>query len=78
MIMTTKPYVGIRCDNSKREIFRASAGPTRELYGSLYCYVIGPFRTKRGATFMRDYGLNNPHCQTVSQAERLAKMEATI
>lgn len=38
--------------------------------------VIGPFRTVRGAEFMRQYGEGNPHCQTVGDAERLAKQYA--
>lgn len=71
----TFPYVGIRHDGT-RELFRASSGPTEELYGSLYVYVVGPFRTVRGANFMRLYGKNNPHCQCVSDAERLAKKQA--
>jgi hypothetical protein len=74
--MITKNYVGVR-HNDEREIFQASAEPKEELYGSLYKYVIGPFRTERGAKFMRDYGRNNPHCQHVSDAERLAKQKAT-
>ena len=37
-----------------------------------YSYLVGKFRTKRGAMFMLKYGRNNPTCQTVKQAERLA------
>ena len=73
--MKTRPrklYLGIRED--KREIFRASETPTFDAYPQ-YGYVVGPFRTKGGAEFMRDYGQNNPHCVTVSQAERLALHE---
>lgn len=71
----TKPYVGIK-HNHEREIFRASDGPTRELYGSLYLYVIGPFRTVRGARFCQLYGRGNPHVQHVDDAERLARAQA--
>lgn len=74
---TTRPYVGIKHDDS-REIFHASAGPTEELYGTIYKYVIGPFMTVRGAKFMRDYGRNNPNCQHVSDAERLAQPKAVF
>ena len=69
----TRPYIGIRHDNT-REMFRASAGPTEELYGTLYAAVIGPFRTVRGAEYMLAYGKQNPHCRCVSEAERLAEL----
>ncbi len=72
----TFPYVGISKEGA-REIFRASAGPPEELYGDRYAAIIGPFRTKRGAEFMRDYGKGNPHCQDVNSAERLAKKNAS-
>jgi len=56
-----------------RELFRSSSEPTEASHGRLYHYVVGPFRTKRGADFMRQYGHNNPHCVTVADAERLAQ-----
>jgi len=70
----TKPYVGIKKDGT-REVFQASQGPTEELYGDLYSAVIGPFRTQRGARFMAEHGANNPHVQTVADAERIARTE---
>ena len=66
-------YAGVRVDNGKREKFRSAVHPTQDIHGQTYSYVIGPFRTARGAEFMRDYGANNPHCQHVSDAERLAR-----
>lgn len=63
-------YVGLQ--GSKREIFRPVAEPTRESHGDQYAAVIGPFRTVRGAEFMRDNGAGNPHCQCVADAERIA------
>ena len=43
-----------------------------------FCYpyqaVIGPFRTKRAALWSEKYGFNNPHFQTVNDAERLSKL----
>ena len=74
----TRPYVGIRADNGKREGFRFTVRdtPTQETHGHLYAAVIGPFRTVRGARFMVDHGANNPHLQTVWDAERIAKQEA--
>jgi hypothetical protein len=65
-------YVGIGPD-LKRKLFRSASTPEAHTHGSIYSAVIGPFRTKRGAEFMRDHGANNPHCQTVREAERLAK-----
>ena len=78
---TTKLYLGIRgCDihNGQyvvREIFRAAVEPTFATHGEKYNAVIGPFRTRRGAELMRDYGAGNPHYQTVADAERFARLE---
>lgn len=74
--MKTRPYVGIK-PGGMREVFRASAGPTEELYGTLYNAVIRPFRTVRGAKFCAIHGGNNPHIQCVNDAERIAKQTKT-
>lgn len=66
--MSNRLYLGINCGS--REIFSSKTIPTKELTPE-YLYVIGPFRTRRGAEFMRDYGVGNPHCRTVNEAERL-------
>jgi hypothetical protein len=63
-------YVG--CNQTHRITFRSAENPTTETHGHLYNAVIGPFRTMRGARWMATYGANNPHCQTVADAERLA------
>jgi len=63
-----KFYVGIKSTLS-REVFSSLPMPT---FGR-YLYAIGPFRTKYGAEFMARHGVNNPHCVTVQQAEKLAK-----
>jgi hypothetical protein len=68
----TKPYVGL-IGGGKREVFRSATTPTNDSHGAQYLAVIGPFRTVRGANFMRDHGQGNPHCQCVADAERLAK-----
>ncbi len=72
--MRTRPYVGYKKDGSW-EVFRASAGPTEELYGSLYNGVLGPFQTLRAANFYVKCGRGNPHTVTVSACERIAKDE---
>lgn len=58
----------------ERILFRSAVQPTRETHGAFEA-VVGPFRTKRGAQFMYDMGVNNPHCQTVAQAEKLAALK---
>lgn len=57
---------------------RANTDAQADQYGidnDIYMYSIGPFRTRRGADFMAAYGANNPHCQCVADAERLAKAQ---
>lgn len=69
--MRRKNYVGLRSDG-KREIFLSATVPTEQSHGNRFEAVIGPFRTRQGAQFMKDYGANNPHCRTVREAEKLA------
>lgn len=66
-----KIYLGL--NEGRREIFRHDREPTRESHGQTYFAVVGPFRTLRGAHFMRDYGAGNPHCLCVRDAERIGK-----
>lgn len=73
--MTTRWYVGVKASGA-RFPFKAETLPTRETHGAQYVAVIGPFRTKRGATFDAAFGRNNPHIQHVNDAERLAKKYA--
>jgi hypothetical protein len=67
-------WLGLR--EGKRTVFRSVETPSWDSHGRLYSAVIGPFRTKRGAEFMRDHGDANPHCRTVNDAEHLARGEA--
>lgn len=69
--MKPRYYVGI--SDAKRRVFRSASVPERETHGSIYSAVIGPFRTKRAAKIMAEYGANNPHLQTVADAERIAR-----
>lgn len=64
-------YVGL--SNGKREVFKSASVPTEVTHGERYQAVIGPFQTKRGAEFMAKHGANNPHVQTVVDAERIAR-----
>lgn len=70
---TPKTYVGISALGS-RDVFDFDHDPT-ENDGLPYVYVIGPFRTKRAAHYMADYGRNNPHLRTVDDAEYYANKE---
>jgi len=72
----TKYYVGRK--GTKGEVFTSSKTPTADTHGHLYRAVTGPFRTKKGAMFMAECGYNNPHCSTVSEAERLAKKHIRV
>jgi len=69
--MTVRYYVGV--NKGVRKVFRSSHIPTAASHGRLYAAVIGPFRTKGGADVMAKYGGNNPHLQTVTEAEKMAK-----
>ena len=57
------------------EVFRFDETPTEDTHGDKYFAAIGPFRTKRGALFMATCGHNNPHCQCVADAERIARKQ---
>ena len=65
-------YLGLNAANYLREVFKFSKTPTKKDTPQ-YSAVVGPFRTKRAALFMRDCGVNNPHVQCVADAERIAK-----
>ena len=66
-----KIYLGM--NEGRRDIFRSEGTPTPGTHGATYAAVVGPFRTLRGARFMRDFGQGNPHCLCVDHAERLGK-----
>jgi hypothetical protein len=68
-------YIGLLNGTGKRQAFQAGSVPTAETHGNEYGAVIGPFRTRRGCFWALNQH-NNPHCQCVQDAERLAKMEA--
>ena len=66
-------YYFVGCVGAKRTVFNSVRTPTWESHGHLYNAVIGPFYTRMGAAFMAKHGQNNPHCQCVADAERLAR-----
>ena len=55
--------------------FRSPTIPTKESHGHLYTAVIGPFRSRVGASYFARYGRNNPHIRTADDAERLARAD---
>lgn len=71
--MAKRIYVGRSKSGGRTITFRSEVEPSEASHGHLYAAVIGPFRTIRGARFMARHGYNNPHLQTVADAERLAK-----
>lgn len=70
--MQARKRYWVGCKGDRREVVRMAGWPTP---ATGYTYMIGPFRTRRGAEWMADpiKGRNNPHCQCVADAERLAK-----
>jgi len=69
-----KYYVGHFSKSGGRdEVFQHDSTPTEESHGKQYGAATGPFRTLAGAQYMAQYSQhNNPHLQTVDDAERLA------
>jgi hypothetical protein len=74
----TKYYVGRAKGLFYGDVFTSTSTPTHDSHGVKYISVTGPFRTKKGAMFMAECGLNNPHCRTVSEAEKLAKTHTRV
>jgi hypothetical protein len=66
-----KYYVGYKIES--RELFKSVDTPTFQSHGHLYAATIGPFRTKRGAEYMRANNL----CTHVNMAEKRAKYLST-
>ncbi len=75
--MSKRYYVGTHKGELRRTVFTSTSTPTQATHGAQYAAVIGPFRTKRAASFMALFGSNNPHLQTVLDAERIARQEQT-
>ena len=69
---TMKYYVGHT--PGKFCLFRSAIDPTEETHGHLYGAFMGPFYTKRGASFMAAHGRANPYCRCVADAEKLGRL----
>jgi len=67
-------YVGQK--DGARTVFKSATPPTTEAYPQ-FAAVIGPFDTKRGATWAASPAARgNPHFNHVRDAERIAKEAA--
>ncbi len=68
-------YVGHNKDTSELDVIYTDATPesANEKGFESYSWLIGEFKTLRGARFYQTHGLNNPHVQNVNDAERIAK-----
>lgn len=69
--MKAKNYIGY-VHGKGFEKFLSKETPTPTSHGE-YIYVVGPFRTAKGARWAVNFGTNNTHFQTVSDAEKFAK-----
>jgi len=67
-------YIGCRMDyilgDYSYEAFTSAKTPEKGNSG--YCYVVGPFDTRRGALWVEKYSKRNPHFGCVDDAERIA------
>lgn len=74
-------YLG-KCGQGDLILFRSLTTPTKETHGHLYTAVIGPFKSRVGASYFARYGRSDPSIRTADDAERLARadplMELTI
>lgn len=74
-------YIGYVSFTKGFEAFRSEVNPTPDTHGTgsgrkpPILYVVGPFRTKRGAKWAEKYGHNNPHFTGVAAAEAFARQE---
>lgn len=68
-------WIGIHKETGNRFEIIDPETPARGGKYPEFCAVIGPFRTRRGAAYMRDFGTNNPHLQSADDADRLASEE---
>ena len=69
--MKSQYFVGLK--ETRRQVFKSAVIPTRASHGNEFNAVVGPFRTKRAATFFAAFGNNNPHVRCVADAERIAR-----
>ena len=54
-------------------LFHAAQTPTKETHGLRFTSVIGPFKSRVGASYYARYGRDDPRIRTAEDAERLAR-----
>lgn len=59
-------------------LFRSAQIPTQASHSHRFTAVIGPFRSKVGASFFARYGWNNPHIHTVEDGLLHARADARM
>jgi len=67
-------YIGLDKAGTFRA-FRSAYTPSPGKHGRRFAYVVGPFRTARGARWAERFGLGNPAFTHVDAAERIAKFQ---
>ena len=56
-------------------LFHSLHVPTKESHGTRFVFVIGPFKSKVGASYFARYGRDDPRIRTAEEAERLARAD---
>ena len=67
-------YLGRRAQG-ELILFHAAQTPTKESHGARFVSVIGPFRSRVGASYYARYGRDDPRIRTAEDAERLARAD---
>ncbi len=67
-------YLG-KVDADDLILFHSASPPTKQTLGHLYTGVIGPFKSRVGASYFARYGKNNPDIRSAEDAERLARAD---
>jgi len=69
-------YVGVPARAGEGyKAFQCAYHPSRRKQGGRFSYVIGPFRSKRGALWAERFGFGNPAFYGVEAAERISKLK---
>ncbi len=56
-------------------LFHSAQIPTKESHGQRFTAVIGPFKSRVGASYYARYGRDDPRIRNADDAERLARLD---
>jgi hypothetical protein len=56
-------------------LFHSAQPPTKESHGTRFAAVIGPFKSKVGASYFARYGQDDARLCTADDVERLARLD---